>query len=60
MASLYTALVAVIASFLLGAGVIISIPPGPNKSWLFGGQVTWTNAFIHSLVIGAVVLFMGQ
>ena len=50
----------VIAAFLLAPGVLLSIPPGPNKLWLFGGQVTWTNALVHSLVIGAVVYYFAQ
>ena len=48
------------AVFLLAPGVFLSIPPGPNKKWLMGGQVTWTNAIVHAFVIGAVVYYFAQ
>lgn len=60
MASMQTTGLVVVAAFLLAPGVILSIPPGPNKLWFFGGQVTWTNALVHSLVIGAVVYYFAQ
>jgi hypothetical protein len=52
-------MVAVIG-FLLTPGVFISIPPGPNKKWLFGGQTTWFNSAIHAVVIGIVVFYFVQ
>ena len=60
MASAHTTLVVLIAAFLLAPGVLISIPPGPNKKWLFGGQVTWVNAAVHAAVIATVVFYLGQ
>lgn len=46
--------------FALTPGVLISIPPGPNRLWLFGGQVTWTNAIVHAVVFGVVVMYFVQ
>jgi hypothetical protein len=60
MASVQTTLVVLVASFLLAPGVILSLPPGPNKKYFLGGQVTWTNAFVHSLVIAGVVYLFAQ
>lgn len=60
MASMQTVGVVVLAAFLLAPGVILSIPPGPNKKWIMGGQVTWTNSFVHALVVGAVVYLFAQ
>lgn len=60
MASVQTTMVVVAAAFLLAPGVLISIPPGPNKKWLLGGQVTWTNAIVHALVIGGIVYYFAQ
>lgn len=60
MASVQTAMVVGIAAFLLAPGVLLSIPPGPNKKWLLGGQVTWTNSLVHAVVIGVVVYYFVQ
>ena len=60
MASVQTTGLVVIAAFLLAPGVLLSIPPGPNKKWFLGGQVTWTNAIVHALVIGAIVYYFAQ
>jgi len=60
MASVQTTMIVVLAAFALAPGVLLSIPPGPNKKWLFGGQVTWTNALVHALVIGGVVYLFAQ
>ncbi len=60
MASVQTTMIVVAAAFLLAPGVLLSIPPGPNKKWLLGGQVTWTNAIVHALVIGGVVYYFAQ
>lgn len=49
-----------VVSFLLAPGVLLSIPPGPNKKWLLGGQVTWTNAIVHAGVIGLIVYYFAQ
>lgn len=46
-----------VVMFLLTPGVIISIPPGPNKLWITGGQVTWSNAVVHALVFGIVAYY---
>ena len=59
MASVSTAVTVALIAFFLTPGVFISIPPGPNKKWLFGGQVTWVNSLVHAAVIGgAVYLFV--
>ncbi len=55
-----TVVLVAIASFLLAPGLLISIPPGPNKKWVMGGQVNWTNAAIHAAVIAGIVYFFGQ
>lgn len=60
MASAQTTGIVVLAVFLLAPGVLLSIPPGPNKKWIMGGQVTWTNAIIHALVIGGIVYYFAQ
>jgi hypothetical protein len=60
MASVQTTLLVIVAAFLLAPGVLLSIPPGPNKLWVLGGQVTWINAIVHSLVIGAIVYYFAQ
>jgi hypothetical protein len=60
MASVQTAMMVGIIAFLLAPGVLLSIPPGPNKKWLLGGQVTWTNALVHAVVIGIVVYYFAQ
>jgi hypothetical protein len=51
---------AALLMFFLTPGVIISIPPGPNKLWLFGGQVTWTNSIVHAIVFGIVSYYFVQ
>jgi hypothetical protein len=60
MASTSTAAMVGVIAFFLTPGVFISIPPGPNKKWLFGGQVTWFNAAVHAAVIGIVVFYFVQ
>lgn len=60
MASIHTTFVVFLAALLLAPGMLISIPPGPNKKWLFGGQVTFMNGLIHAVVIAAVVFYFGQ
>ncbi len=45
---------------LLTPGLIISIPPGPNKLWITGRQVTWTNAIIHAVVFSLLVHYFVQ
>lgn len=60
MASIQTAVMVGVVAFLLAPGVLISIPPGPNKKWLLGGQVTWTNAIVHAGVIGIIVYYFAQ
>jgi hypothetical protein len=60
MASVSTAVMVAVIGFLLTPGVFISIPPGPNKKWLFGGQTTWFNSAIHAVVIGIVVFYFVQ
>ena len=60
MASVQTTGTIVILAFLLAPGVLLSIPPGPNKKWFLGGQVTWTNALVHSIVIGVIVYYFVQ
>jgi hypothetical protein len=41
----------VLLILLLIPGVLLSLPPGPNKKWVMGGQVTWTNALVHAVAI---------
>ena len=60
MASAGTAGMLAAIMFALTPGVFISIPPGPNRRWLFGGQVTWTNAIIHAIVFDVVVMYFVQ
>lgn len=60
MASVQTAMMVGIVAFLLAPGVLLSIPPGPNKKWFLGGQVTWTNALVHAVVIGTIVYYFAQ
>ena len=44
--------------FALMPGVVFSIPPGPNKKWIMGQQVTWLNAVVHAVVISLVISFV--
>ena len=60
MASAGTAGMLAAIMFALTPGVFISIPPGPNRRWLFGGQVTWTNAIVHAVVFAVVVMYFVQ
>jgi hypothetical protein len=60
MASFMTVGIVMLCVFLLSPGVLLSIPPGPNKRWVMGGQVTWTNAAVHAAVIGAIVFLFAQ
>jgi hypothetical protein len=60
MASVGTAGMLAVIMFALTPGVLISIPPGPNRRWLFGGQVTWTNAIVHAVVFAVVVMYFVQ
>jgi hypothetical protein len=60
MASITTVATAMVLMFLLTPGVLISIPPGPNRRWVFGGQVTWTNAIVHSFVFGLAIYYFVQ
>ena len=60
MASIQTVGLVVIAMFLLTPGLFISIPPGGNKIWFMGGQVTFMNSAIHACVVGAIVYYFGQ
>ena len=60
MASMGTTMTAAVLMFLLTPGVILSIPPGPNRLWLFGGQVTWTNAIVHAVVFAIAVYYFVQ
>lgn len=60
MASVQTAIMVGVIAFLLAPGVLLSIPPGPNKKWILGGQVTWTNAVVHAGVIGLIVYYFAQ
>jgi hypothetical protein len=60
MASLQTTISATILMLLLTPGLIISIPPGTNKLWLFGRQVTWTNAIVHAAVFAVAVYYFVQ
>lgn len=49
-----------ILAFLLAPGMLISLPPGPNKKWLMGGQVTFFNALVHASLIAGIVFYFGQ
>jgi hypothetical protein len=60
MASVSAGTTIAVIAFLLTPGLFISIPPGPNKKWLFGRQVTWLNAAIHAVVIGVVAFLFVQ
>lgn len=53
-------LFAALLMLLLTPGLIISIPPGPNKQWLFGGQVTMINAIVHAVVFAIVSYYFVQ
>lgn len=60
MASAYTSFLTLVLAFLLAPGMLLSLPPGPNKKWLMGGQVTFLNALVHASVIAALVFYFGQ
>ena len=60
MASTYTSALTLVLVFLLAPGMLLSLPPGPNKKWLMGGQVTFLNALVHASVIAALVFYFGQ
>jgi len=60
MASVQTVGLVALCVFLLSPGVLVSIPPGPNKRWVMGGQVTWANAAVHAGVVGVIVYLFGQ
>jgi hypothetical protein len=60
MASIQTVIIVAVASFLLAPGLLVSIPPGPNKKWVLGGQVNWTNAAVHAVVIAGIVYLFAQ
>lgn len=60
MASTYTALLTLVLAFLLTPGMLISLPPGPNKKWVMGGQVTFMNGLVHASLIAAIVFYFGQ
>lgn len=60
MASIGTAVMLGAIMFALTPGVLISIPPGPNRLWLFGGQVTFVNAIVHAVVFAVVVMYFVQ
>lgn len=55
-----TPIAAALLMFVLSPGVILSIPPGPNKKWLFGGQVTWTNAAVHAVVFAIAMYYFAN
>ena len=50
-------LVQIALILLLIPGVLVSLPPGPNKKWIMGGQVTWTNAIVHAVAIAFLLPF---
>jgi len=60
MAAITTVGLVVILITLLSPGVILSIPPGPNGQWFRGGQTTFLNAFVHSLLIGFIVFYFAE
>jgi hypothetical protein len=60
MASVQTVGLVALCVFLLSPGVLVSIPPGPNKRWVMGGQVTWANAAVHAGVVAVIVYLFGQ
>lgn len=60
MASVSAAVTIAIIAFFLTPGLLISIPPGPNKKWISGRQVTWLNAAVHAAVIGGVAFLFVQ
>ena len=45
-----------IVIFALMPGVFFSIPPGPNKKWIMGQQVTWLNALVHAIIISILII----
>lgn len=44
--------------FLFTPGMLISIPPGPNKQWFVGGQVTLANALVHAVLISLLLMYV--
>lgn len=60
MASIGTVVLLVAFMIVLTPGMIVSVPPGPNKLWLFGGQVTWKNMLVHAVLFGLVVYYFVQ
>lgn len=60
MASIGTVVILVAFMIVLTPGMIVSVPPGPNKLWLFGGQVTWTNMIVHAILFGLAVYYFIQ
>lgn len=57
---MHTTLLTLVCVFLLAPGMLVSLPPGPNKKWLFGGQVTFLNGLIHATIIAGIVFLFGQ
>ena len=57
MASIATALIITAIMVALTPGMLISVPPGPNKLWLFGGQVTWTNMLVHAVLFAIIIYY---
>lgn len=60
MASVHTTLLTLVLAFILTPGMLISLPPGPNKKWFLGGQVTFLNGLVHATVIAGIVFLFGQ
>jgi len=44
--------------FLLTPGLLISVPPGPNKQWFMGGQVTIANALVHAALVALILSYV--
>ena len=57
MASIAITLVITAIMVALTPGMLISVPPGPNKLWLFGGQVTWTNMLVHAALFAIIIYY---
>lgn len=60
MANVAQAGIVAVLVFFLTPGMIISVPPGPNKLWVRGGQVTTMNALIHAALVGFIVYLFVQ